>query len=163
MDPKHIDGISLDGFQAPVTVAELHETGCSGVPQSSGIYLVIRADESLPNFLSQSTGGWFKKLDPTDPPEMVHGNWVPSAHVVYVGKAAGKGGLRRRIRDLIAFGSGNPRGHRGGRLLWNLPDSEKLVVRWRLCLTGADEAKTDLIARFKLIYEGKRPFANLTK
>jgi len=46
---------------------------------------------------------------------------------MYVGKAAGQKGLKGRLRQLIDFGFGKCIGHRGGRLLWHLEDSENFV------------------------------------
>jgi hypothetical protein len=118
----------------------------------------------MPEFLRRSTGGWFKGKDPSDPPDIVRAHWVQGAHVVYVGKAAGGKGLHRRLCQLVDFGSGKPIGHRGGRLLWHLPQSGKLLVRWRAC--PADEAdgdETKAVASFKAVYDGRRPYANLTK
>jgi len=161
--PATIDGISLEGFSEPVSVRILRETRCSGVPQSSGIYLVLRMSDCLPKFLEKSTGGAFKKEDPTCVPEFVGQNWVEGARVVYVGKAAGGSGLRRRLDDLIAFGYGKAVGHWGGRLLWHLPEKENLLVRWRTCTAGdADKEETKAIGAFRSHY-GMRPYANLRK
>jgi hypothetical protein len=164
MLPASIDGIPLEGFSQPVTVGILHKTRCSGVSQSSGIYLVLRIPGYLPKFLEKSTGGAFKKKDPSCSPEFILENWIEGAHVVYIGKAAGKRGLRRRLDDLIAFGYGEAVGHWGGRLLWHLPEKDELLVRWRICPTDeTDKAETEAITIFKSIYGGRRPYANLAK
>jgi hypothetical protein len=64
---------------------------------------------------------------------------------------------------LIDFGFGKCVGHRGGRLLWHLEDSEKLLVRWRTCsAVEADQDETNAIASFKKVY-GTRPYANRNK
>jgi len=159
-----LDGILLDGFLEPISVGALRETRCSAVPDRSGIYLIERASDSLPEFLEKSTGGVFKKRDPTCVPEFIRLKWVEGAHVVYVGKAAGRKGLRRRLDDLVAFGYGEAVGHWGGRLLWHLPEREKLLVRLRTCLPEqADTAETIAIGSFKTVYNGRRPYANLRK
>lgn len=158
-----VDGISLDGFSEPVSIKVLRETRCSSVPRSAGIYLITRTPDSKPEFLRDSTGGWFKGLDPSDPLDVVREHWVQGAHVVYVGKGAGRKGLKGRLCQLLDFGFGKAVGHRGGRLLWHLPESEKLLVRWRTCSTEqADRAETNAIGSFKTLY-GKRPYANLRK
>jgi hypothetical protein len=159
-----VDGISLEGFSEPVSVGILRETRCSGVPQHSGIYLVLRMSDCPPKFLVKSTGGAFKKKDPTCSADFVFENWIEGAHVVYIGKAAGREGLRRRLDDLIAFGYGEAVGHWGGRLLWHLPGKDELLVRWRICpMDEADKAETKAIANFKSVYGGRRPYANLAK
>jgi hypothetical protein len=83
-----IDGISLEGFSEPVSVAILRETHCSRVSQHPGIYVVLRMWDCQPNFLVKSTAGAFKKKDPTCPAEFVSENWIDGANVVYIGKAA---------------------------------------------------------------------------
>ncbi len=159
-----IDGISLDGFSGPVTIGSLRETRCSAVPQDPGIYLIERDSDCMPEFLQKSTGGAFKMRDPSCPPEFVREKWVQGTRVVYVGKAAGRKGLRRRLDDLVSFGYGKAVGHWGGRLLWHLPEKEKLLVRWRTCSASeADAAETDAMAHFKDVHCEKRPFANLAK
>jgi hypothetical protein len=159
-----IDGILLNGFSEPVSIGSLWETRCTAVPQGSGIYLIVRASDCMPEFLEKSTGGAFKKKDPSCLPEFIRKNWVQGAHVVYVGKAAGRKGLQRRLGDLVAFGYGKAVGHWGGRLLWHLPEREKLLVRWRTCSASeAYSVETDAITDFKAVYGGKRPFANLAK
>jgi hypothetical protein len=158
-----LDGISLDNFSDPISIGTLRETRCSAVPPRSGIYLIVRISDCLPEFLEKSTGGAFKKRDPGCLPEFVRKNWVQGAHVVYVGKAAGRTGLRRRLDDLVAFGYGEAVGHWGGRLLWHLPEREKLLVRWRTCSKEqADKAETNAIASFKALFR-MRPYANLRK
>ncbi len=158
------DGISLHGFSAPIAVGTLWETRCSDLPADFGIYLIIRPIDGMPNFLPESTGGAFKGKSPTCTPEFLLANWVEGAHVVYIGKAAGQQGLKRRIYDLIAFGFGRPVGHWGGRLLWHLPEREGLLVRWRTYpAEAADGAETAAIAGFKAKYGGRRPYANLRK
>src|SRR5258707_5146329 len=146
MVPASVDGISLDGFSEPVSVGSLRETRCSAVSQGSGIYLIVRASDCMPEFLGKSTGGAFKKREPSCLPEFVGENWVQGAHVVYVGKAAGRKGLQRWLDDLVAFGYGKAVGHWGARLLWHLPEKEKLLVRWRTYSPEhADSAETDAI------------------
>ena len=58
-------------------------------------------------------------------------NWVPGAHVLNIGKA-NHGRLRARLREYIGFGRGGRSRHSGGRLIWQLADSEDLLVAWRL-------------------------------
>ena len=161
---SRIDGICLEGFSEPVTIDELRRTRCSGILKSPGIYLIVRTSDRRPRFLVQSTGGWFKGKDPSYPLEVVRANWIQGAHVVYVGKGAGRKGLKGRLCQLLDFGFGKPVGHRGGRLLWHLRDSRELLVRWRTCLAKeADRAETEAIARFKVVYDDKRPYANMAK
>jgi hypothetical protein len=159
-----IDQISIAGFSDPTTVAELRMTRCANVPSHTGIYLIERDAEGAPKFRIPSTGGWFNGLDPDYPPDIIQANWVVGGHIVYVGKAAGLVGLRRRLRQFIDFGCGKPVPHRGGRLLWHLQDSDELLVRWRTCAPHeAERAETTAITDFKRSHRGLRPFANMNK
>ena len=126
-------------------------------------YVLVRGVMTQPRFRRRSKAGWFKNLDPSYDIAEVRDAWVSSARIVYVGKAAGAKGLKQRIRQLVDFGFGKPIGHRGGRMLWHLPDYQKLQVRWRRCSRSqADRLETCLIGQFRDLY-GKRPFANRTK
>ena len=159
-----LDGICLDGFSEPITIDELRRTRYAGLPEIPGIYVIIRSSDRRPRFLLNSTGGWFKGKDPSYPYEVVCDSWVEAAHVMYVGMTKARKGLKSRLGAFFDFGSGKRRGHRGGRLLWHLEDSEKLLVRWRTCPgVEAYPSETAAIARFKAVYNGKRPYANRNK
>ena len=159
-----IDQVSIAGFSEPIRLAELHQTRYASVPAHAGIYLIEREPESAPEFRMLSTGGWFKGQDPNCALDIIQANWVDGAQILYIGKAAGKKGLKGRLRQLVDFGCGKPVGHRGGRLLWHLQDSEDLLVRWRNCTTDeADRAETTAIADFRRSHRGQRPFANMNK
>jgi hypothetical protein len=110
--------------------------------------------------LRRSKAGWFTGLDPSYSADVVTSAWVPNAKIVYVGKGAGKNGLRQRVGQLIDFGFGKAVGHRGGRLLWHLEDHRALRVFWMECpRKNAEKLKKQLIARFKMMHAA-RPFAN---
>jgi hypothetical protein len=84
-------------------------------------------------------------------------NWVDDAEVVYIGKADQ---LRRRLRQFADFGAGKPVGHWGGRLIWQLPNIDQLLVAWKETPGRVPiEAERELIAAFRRVY-GKPPFAN---
>jgi hypothetical protein len=123
----------------------------------------VRDGLASPQFSRHSKAGWFKGLDPSYPLQVVTSAWVPKARIVYVGKAAGKRGLRQRVRQLIDFGFGKAVGHRGGRLLWHLKSHRELRLFWMECQKEeTDELETRLIARFKARHAA-RPFANRNK
>jgi hypothetical protein len=151
-------------FQVGDSLGELRRTRYADIPNSPGIYLIINASCSAPRFLVKSTGGWFKRKDPSYSPDIVLKSWIEGAHVVYVGMTRARNGLRGRLCQYFDFDSGKNIGHRGGRLLWHLEDSGDLLVRWRTCSAAeADPAETAAITQFKAIYDGRRPFANRNK
>lgn len=84
-------------------------------------------------------------------------NWVDDAEVVYIGKADR---LKRRLTQFADFGAGKPIGHWGGRLIWQLPRTDQLLVAWRETPGRVPlEVEGELIAAFRRAY-GKAPFAN---
>jgi hypothetical protein len=91
------------------------------VPKTGGVYVVIRTEIGPPSFLKKSIGGWFKGKDPTVPAQALTADWVDGAEVVYIGKADE---LRRRLGQFAKFGAGEAIGHWGGRLIWQLANSE---------------------------------------
>jgi hypothetical protein len=162
--PYRIDGICLEGFSEPVSIDALRAGRYSSVPKEPGIYMVIRASDSQPCFLDQSTGGWFKGRDPSYDYASIRQSWVDGAQILYVGMSASKKGLKGRLCAFFDFGLGKRTGHRGGRMLWHLQDSGQLLVQWRLCSKKeADSAETNAIADFKAAFGGRRPFANKRK
>ena len=126
-------------------------------PDVGGVYVVVRPDTNEPAFLDQSCGGWFKDRDPSVTHDALWANWVSDAEVVYIGKA---NSIRRRLREFAKFGAGQKIGHWGGRLIWQLAESNKLLVGW-MATPGRDPlaVECDLIAEFRNLY-GKAPFAN---
>ncbi len=86
--------------------------------------------------------------------------WVPGAHAVYIGKADD---AHTRLKTYGRFGQGEPIAHWGGRLIWQLPEAQELLVAWHIITWGEDprEYERRLIKHFAASYGGKRPFANL--
>ena len=127
------------------------------VPRSGGVYVVVRASTDKPEFLEANPGGRFKGKNPTVPDETLRLNWVDSAEVVYIGKADD---LRRRLRQFADFGAGKPIGHWGGRLIWQLAESDTLLIAWKETPGEVPvDAETALIADFRAAF-GKPPYAN---
>ncbi|MFE5794839.1 hypothetical protein ACFQ8C_20000 [Streptomyces sp. NPDC056503] len=147
------------GFRGFVPFGELPD---SDVPAGHGVYVVLRTAASPPSFLPTSPAGHLKGRDPSVTADTLKDAWVDGATVVYVGKAAGRNGLRRRLSDYRRHGSGLPAGHWGGRYVWQLADSDALLVAWRsVTEEDAGEAEQDLIDEFKEVHGGALPFANL--
>jgi hypothetical protein len=158
-DKLTIDVLRSEAFEGFVTFEELRRDG-DAVRTSGGVYVVTRQVTYPPTFLAESCGGHFKDRNPTELVDVLECKWVPDAEMIYVGRAKV---LQRRLRQYADFGAGRPVGHWGGRYIWQLSDSDHLLVAWRAC--GDDESPSDLEAglagRFKRAY-GRLPFANIT-
>ncbi|WP_259294670.1 hypothetical protein [Streptomyces canus] len=159
------------GRPAPLTRAMLAERGFVGfvpfadlprnaVPEGKGIYVVLRPLTAPPLFLTRSPAGHPKGHDPTVTTAILNSAWVPGATVVYVGKAAGRRGLRNRLNAYRRQGQGRNAGHSGGAYIWQLSDSDTLLVAWRTVTDlPAGRAEAELIAEFTALH-GALPFAN---
>ena len=159
-----IDGLRNAGFDGFETVEQLRAGSRAAIPGIPGVYLFVRDDPSAPEFLATGTGGHFKGKDPNVPVARLRDEWVDDARVVYIGQSGSRssGTLKKRIAQMLRFGQRAAVGHRGGRLVWQLRDAERLQVCWR-ALHGDDPrtVEAEWIGAFKSLYGGKRPFANL--
>jgi len=153
----------LKDFQGFRTIKELKQE-FNDIPDKQGVYLVLFKKDQ-PEFLERSIGGHFKGRDPTVPIEKLQSNWIPNEEVIYIGQAGGNGSnatLRKRLKQYLQFGSGKPVGHWGGRYIWQLKDSDELVIAWKETLEDPYIMESVMIDKFKEKY-GARPFANLIK
>lgn len=154
----------FEGFQGFKTVAELNRLGVDIIPDKMGTYLVLYK-QNHPVFLKNSIGGHFKGKDPSVPVSKLVNSWISNEEIIYIGQAGGNGSkatLRKRLKQYLQFGSGKPVGHWGGRYIWQLKDSEKLVIAWKETAQDPYIIETEMINKFKSKH-GERPFANLTK
>jgi hypothetical protein len=162
----------------PFTRKTLREGGFAGfrtlgsletmrIPQGTGIFAVLCHEGFEPQFLKKSTAGTFKKKDPSLPGPALDAEWVDSADILYIGKAGpgskGNRGLRRQIQEFLDFGKGKPPGHWDGRLVWQLANSEALLIAWKeLPAAELNRSEARYHAEFVEAY-GKLPFANLVQ
>ena len=157
--------LQAQGFEGFKTMGELMDGPRTLIPACKGVYVVLRESESAPQFMTEGTGGFFKGKNPNVSIAELKANWVEGTPVVYIGKAGGSGSsatLQKRLGQYLRFGQGASVGHWGGRYIWQLADSRDLVVCWKtLSSDDPREVERQMIADFKAVHSGKRPFANL--
>lgn len=155
------------GFEGFKSVSDLWRDH-SVIPNIKGVYMVVRATDTAPEFLAKGTGAFYKKKDPNVPVDLLRANWVNDTCVVYIGQAGGKrkgkqpqSTLRSRLDQYLRFGQGkSSAGHRGGCFIWQLKDAANLLFCWKpLPTDDPREVEKSLIQLFKNSY-GNRPFAN---
>jgi hypothetical protein len=52
-------------------------------------------------------------------------------------------------------------GHWGGRYIWQLSNSDNLIICWKPTKQDARDVESEMIEQFKREHNGCRPFANL--
>lgn len=148
-----------DGFEGFVTFDQLRSATVSP-PTTGGVYIILRGSPGAVTFRGANPGGRFKGRDPSVSTVVIARKWIEGCEVIYIGKGDN---LRKRLTQYADFGAGKPIGHWGGRYIWQLADSDALLVAWRRC--GAEETaaslEAQLVARFKSEHGGRLPFANI--
>jgi hypothetical protein len=150
----HLRSLGFDGF---VPLIDL-EGGAAGITRGPGVYAVLRRAKDQPRFLEASVGGQFKGREPTVTAERLIREWVEGSETLYIGRARN---LSRRLYEFARFGRGEPIGHWGGRLIWQLPDHRELAIAW-LPVSDFVQREAALIAEFVDVH-GRLPFANLNR
>lgn len=163
MNFRNLEDLKKAGFIGFKKIEELIEDS-SLIPRQKGVYLILFIGTKKPEFLNVGTGGYFKGKNPNISIDELNANWVNKSPVVYIGKA-GKANssvsLYSRLKQYLRFGQGFNVGHYGGRLIWQIRNSNDLIVCWKgLPSDDPRSIEKELIQMFISLY-GKRPFANL--
>jgi len=163
MEFNSIEAITKGGFKGFVSIKDLNKDS-SVIPNNKGVYLVLYLNKRAPEYLPKGTGGFFKRKNPNVGISKLTDKWVKDTVVVYIGKAGSEKGsatLQSRLKQYLQFGQGKDIGHYGGRYLWQIKNSQNLVICWKPIKTGNPATiESDLIRQFIKQYE-KFPFANL--
>ena len=138
-------GLTAAGFEGFVTFTMLPE---AAVPKPDGVYVVIRESPDSPRFRTVSTAGWFKGKD-------------PAVDIALDDTGTGDVGDPTEAPGVVPQEpAGEPVGHWGGRYIWQLKDSDDLLVAWRATPDiDPEDVESELISSFVADW-GSRPFAN---
>ena len=151
------------GYTTFQSIRPQYAQGDGGIPRSPGVYAVLRASTSPPQFLAKGFGGTHKARKANVPIEQLEAKWVMDAGILYFGKASQRqngGGLWDRINEYATAGKGQKHGHSGGEHIWQLADAKELLVAWKVVPSGTEKAVEDaLLLAFRDKY-GVLPFAN---
>jgi hypothetical protein len=129
------------------------------LPVEPGVYAVSYNLDKPVVWPAKNVGGWHKGRDPSIESHALAANWVEETDIVYLGKTDRT--LAKRITEFARFGNGEPVGHWGGRLVWQLPEPSRLMIGWNaLQPAKAISTETELLTEFHATF-GKLPFANL--
>ncbi|MFB9164180.1 hypothetical protein [Arthrobacter psychrochitiniphilus] len=158
-----LSGYGFRGFIPFDSIRQQRAHNDGGIPQSPGVYLVMRISPDAPRFLAKGFGGTHKAQKANVPISILEAKWVPDASVLYFGKASQRkfgGGLWDRVNEYAVAGRGQKHGHRGGEHIWQLADAKDLLVAWKVTPGGTEQQlEGSLIEAFEEHY-GKIPFAN---
>jgi hypothetical protein len=110
---QHLQDVGFNGF-IPLLGDLRH------VPARPCIYTVVWDGSEEPNVVARSSGGWFKRKDPTVDVAVAEAKLVSGCETLYIGRAQNG---RDRLALLARFGRGQPVAHWGGRYLWQLQSS----------------------------------------
>ncbi|HEV7694011.1 MAG TPA: hypothetical protein VGO52_24475 [Hyphomonadaceae bacterium] len=157
-----VEELRAQGFEGFVAAGVLNRSRHL-LPETPGVYVVLRLAAEAPHFLAVGTSGRYRDTDWNVGLDVLKQRWLPGEQVVYIGKAGGSetaATLRGRVSAYLGFGHGTRAGHRGGRYIWQLADGKDLVFCWRTT-PGREPAEVEgeMIATFKA-RAGQWPFAN---
>lgn len=143
------------------------------VVNNEGIYKVylpeklklqIREETDAINVLSKKNG---KNTNLLYDVKMLEKKWntiisgeFSGERLLYIGMASNSktGGLRRRITQFVRYGYKESNNHIGGRAIWQLENSKKLLIEIITC-NNAKEIEKEEIKKYKREH-GEYPFAN---
>lgn len=155
------------GFEGFASIKQLMNDS-SKLPDFSGVYILLNKDSitldennkpMYSSFIFPGTGGFFKDRDPNVEISTLQRKMHPDSKVMYIGKATN---LKRRIKQYLSFGQGKNIGHYGGRYIWQLRYSSKLILAFKKVSGDVlpENYERELINLHKERFD-RLPFANL--
>ena len=133
------------------------------IPSCPGIYAVYLPDTALLSFTTHA--GRAKHAVPAALGRLcAKRDSIAAAgptDILYIGKAGGqRRALRERIAELVRFGVGKARNHKGGEWLWQVERIAEARILTLCCTRGeAERIECELLAQFRRDH-GEWPIAN---
>lgn len=117
------------------TIQHLRDTHCYDIPRKPGMYTIIVPLGFQVRFLNVTTAiENFKGINLLYPPDELQTKFERGdRRILYIGKAAGRQGLRQRLRQMIRYGWGEGTNKRGGRAIWQIENCYSLLVGYCEC------------------------------
>lgn len=141
----------------PVTTLQtLYRCGCDCIPEVSGVYWIL-CPEGMTIRFTEHTYNHSAKLYPMEKLSRKYKD-CKDQKVLYIGKAAGKKGLRQRLKQYMNYGWDHASNHKGGRAIWQIEDAGFLLLAFEECENAAAREK-QLLADYKA-KSGSYPLAN---
>ena len=138
------------------TLQTLYRSECENIPETSGVYWVLRPVGMPIRFTEQI----YNRSASLYSAEMLSSKYLncENQEVLYIGKADGKKGLRQRLKQYMNYGWNNATNHKGGRAIWQIEDAGLLLLAYEECEDGRIREK-QLLADYKA-KNGSYPIAN---
>ena len=133
------------------------------LPDSPGVYAVCLPGWEAHSFTAGAGRANYAK--PANPSLLRNKRDGILAHgptdILYIGKAGAKTStLRKRVGQLVLFGVGRTKKHKGGEWLWQLKGIDKAQLQMWSCARGQPEQiERNLLDRFRVDH-GDWPLAN---
>ena len=130
------------------------------IPKVPGVYAVVMAEGTILKLSSES--GSAKFAIPIEQDEL-EGKWHrimksgEDTDILYIGESKN---LRKRVSQLVRFGKGIGKNHRGGQCLWQVNEIEQTsVVLWCCAENLTKKMEYTLLCRF-FSQHNELPLAN---
>ena len=138
------------------TLQTLYRSECENIPETSGVYWVLRPVGMPIRFTEQI----YNRSASLYSAEMLSSKYLncENQEVLYIGKADGKKGLRQRLKQYMHYGWNNATNHKGGRAIWQIEDAGLLLLAYEECEDARIREK-QLLADYKA-KNGSYPLAN---
>lgn len=136
----------------------MHAQDLRHIPAAPGIYLVgVPFDGFEPNISDATTGPRFVKgrsmLYPAS--KLKEKFNLSDKRCLYIGESDN---LQHRITLFLQYGRGEDVPHRGGRAIWQIANSDELILAWCPC-PNHENVKSALLASYRQSF-GVLPMAN---